>query len=214
MSLHEREKPAEILCDDLDNVLELVHSLWSEQGNPKGERYAIARVLETFEEDTRSVFLYYCQLEESCMKHWPPQMSSLSWVTFCRDAEISGDLFQSYQTLWFMILDPRAGARIRSNRHSLMIPVVEIQKLFFDFGVRESDSGTKLLAFEGFLACLISCSQKLSSLPFLSECLRDFIGRYVLKAQKSHSIDSSNLKKKTTKKQKQTRTLSSRPLRT
>lgn len=110
-----------------------------------------------------------------------------------------------------MILDPRAGARIRSNKNSLMIPVVEIQKMFFDFGVKESNTGTKLLAFEGFLACLISCSQKLSSLPFLSECLRDFIGRYVLKAQKSHSIDNSN-KKKTTK--KQTRTLSSRPLRT
>lgn len=100
VSLHEREKPAEILCDDLDAVLELVHPLWSEQGNPKGERYAIARVLQTYEEDTRSVFLYYCQLEESCMKHWPPRMSSLSWVTFCKDAEISGNLFLIHVRLY------------------------------------------------------------------------------------------------------------------
>eukprot|EP00210_Caulerpa_lentillifera_P001829 g1759.t1 len=198
VNLHDRKRPAEILCDDLENVLELTHSLWSDQMNPKGERYAIARVLQTHEADTRSAFLHYCQLEDSCTKYWPPRMSFISWTNFCKDAEIS---------------DPRAGARISSNKHSLMLPVVEIQKLFHDYAVSEGDSGSKLLTFEGFLASLVSCSQKLSTLSFLSECLRDFIMRYVLKAQNLNMTCNSS-KKKTTKKEKQTRSLSKKPLRT
>ena len=83
-------------------------------------------------------------------------------------------------------LDPRPGARISSSRQRLMISVSEMQKIFSRYTrqVTEDSKEPQALSFEGFLACLIECSPKLSNLSFLSENLRDLIQRYVIKAEK------------------------------
>ena len=67
-----------------------------------------------------------------------------------------------------------------------MISVSEMQKIFSRYTrqVTGDSKEPQALSFEGFLACLVECSPKLSNLSFLSETLRDLIQRYVIKADK------------------------------
>lgn len=168
---------------ELNGVLNATMAIWSRQQDPEGERYALAKVMQTYEEGLRAVFTYYCQLMSSCMKHWPPRMSRESWILFCKDSEISGKQKRCSEER-LGVLDPRAGARIRSSQSKPMISVSEMERVCLKYACERKDDEGSHLSYEGFLACLIDCSSKLSNIRFLSEALRDIIHRYVLQAEK------------------------------
>lgn len=161
----------------MKEVLETVRNLLEMQGNPQGEQYSLQKVLQTYHGELRSVFLYYSQLESSFTDHWPPSMTFNQWMLFCKDSEAS---------------DPRAGARIRSNVHNLMVSPQECEQVFRCYARPDLEAvdSQPVLSYEGFLAGVVHLGVKLKrpEVPYLSEACREFILRYLCRANKVSAV--------------------------
>lgn len=86
----------------------------------------------------------------------------------------------------------RAGARIRSNMHALMLSPAECETVFARYSRADPDApasvskAEQLLPYEMFLAALVHLASKLvrPDVPFLSEGVREYILKYVGKADR------------------------------
>lgn len=86
--------------------------------------------------------------------------------------------------------DPRAGARIRSSTPGRMLSVSQMEDMFHHYSHVETvePSGCETypsLSYEGFLAGIVDCSARtIPETRFLSEAVRAFISKYVLRAKR------------------------------
>lgn len=85
-----------ITTRNLAPVAEMVFDLIEAQENPPGERYSLLKVLETNQQDLRSCFLHYCQLDKCFSDHWPPCLTADGWEEFYKDAGISGQFWPAF----------------------------------------------------------------------------------------------------------------------
>jgi len=167
----------------MQEVLDKIGHLFNDQPNPTGEQYAVQKVLFHYHADLRSVFLYYAQLDNTFTDHWPPSLSFAQWMLFCKDSQTS---------------DIRAGARIRSNIHFLMLHPSECESIFYRYAKADTEAASARLAggdplkvpsvltYELFLAAIVHAAYKLKrpDVPYLSEALREYILRYLARAER------------------------------
>lgn len=85
-------------------------------------------------------------------------------------------------------LDPRAGARICSSTHTKMVPVRQMEEIYHHYSHTETSLAREYpsLSYEGFLAAIVDCANRVKTdeTPFLSETVRAFIAKYVLRAER------------------------------
>ncbi len=163
----------------LTEVLGRTGHLLNGQQNPTGEQYAVQKILQHYHADLRSVFLFYCQLESGFADFWPPVMGFPHWMLFCRDSETS---------------DPRAGARVRSNKDFKMLQPSQCEELYHRYARKDDNAarGTggkqdnNVLTYESFLCCVLSAAAALRrpDVTFLSEAVREYILRYLSRARR------------------------------
>ncbi|KAG1675152.1 hypothetical protein FOA52_003375 [Chlamydomonas sp. UWO 241] len=172
----------------MEGVLSKIGHLFAEQDNPAGEQYATQKVLSHYTSDLRSVFLHYVQLDASAVKHWPPSMTFAQWMLYCKDSQTS---------------DQRAGARIRSSQSALMVSPAECETAFYRYSQAAANDSApsspqrsrqqgpqpaheQLLTYELFLSCLVHMASRTRqpSQPFISEALREYVLKYVARADR------------------------------
>lgn len=91
-----REGPPDALVQALGRAsasdaaaLAVLQSLFERQGDPQGERYAVAQVLCTMRRPLHALFLHYCMLGGYDAQHWPPRMALPAWAALLRDAGVA-----------------------------------------------------------------------------------------------------------------------------
>ncbi|GAB4823315.1 hypothetical protein N2152v2_010361 [Parachlorella kessleri] len=101
-------------------TLNAVEELLNREADPDGERYALAKVLHTCQGDLHAIFLYYCLIDTTFTRYWPPQLTMTGWMAFVKEIGITN-------------LVP--GTRTRTEA---TIPVADTQEIFKKYCARQA----------------------------------------------------------------------------
>eukprot|EP00887_Chlorella_sp_A99_P006712 scaffold3.g6712.t1 len=101
-------------------ALTSVDDLILREADAEGERYSLAKVLHTCQADLHPIFLHYCLLDAGWVRHWPPQLTLVGWLTFMKETGVTN-------------LVP--GTRTRSDT---TIHVQEAQEVFRRYSLRQA----------------------------------------------------------------------------